>query len=275
MALGERAGRTADVRPASACRRRAARSPSASGRARSPWAVTRSTADQWISGSPVVPAAVRRTGAGAPRGPVLRIRRNLRKGTAVVPMRWEVFLEQVQERGEYVSPQEAERAARVVLALLGAHLVGEERAELAACLPETFELILLNPLQAAEPLDPERYVRATAAWIEGATEETAKWDVGAVLSVVADAMRRGADASCPAPAAPGLRPPLRPSPAGVTRSRRPPRRAPVRPRRPGPGSHRNSPERPDGVGQTDRMRLFAAVLPPPPPSRNWPPRWRS
>lgn len=102
-------------------------------------------------------------------------------------MRWEVFLEQVQERGEYVSPQEAERAARVVLALLGAHLVGEERAELAACLPETFELILLNPLQAAEPLDPERYVRATAAWIEGATEETAKWDVGAVLSVVADA----------------------------------------------------------------------------------------
>ncbi|MFF9781893.1 DUF2267 domain-containing protein [Streptomyces nigrescens] len=102
-------------------------------------------------------------------------------------MRWETFLAQVQERGEYDSPQEAERAARVVLALLGAHLVGEERAELAADLPETFALILLNPLQAAEPLDPERFVRATAAWIEGATEETAKWDVGAVLSVVADA----------------------------------------------------------------------------------------
>ncbi|MCW7987206.1 DUF2267 domain-containing protein [Streptomyces libani] len=102
-------------------------------------------------------------------------------------MRWEAFLAQVQERGEYDSPQEAERAARVVLALLGAHLVGEERAELAADLPETFALILLNPLQAAEPLDPERFVRATAAWIEGATEETAKWDVGAVLSVVADA----------------------------------------------------------------------------------------
>ncbi|MGY5130680.1 DUF2267 domain-containing protein [Streptomyces nigrescens] len=102
-------------------------------------------------------------------------------------MRWEAFLAQVQERGEYDSPAEAERAARVVLALLGAHLVGEERAELAADLPETFALILLNPLQAAEPLDPERFVRATAAWIEGATEETAKWDVGAVLSVVADA----------------------------------------------------------------------------------------
>jgi hypothetical protein len=30
-------------------------------------------------------------------------------------------------------------------------------------------------------------VRAVAAWIEGATEKTATWDVSAVLSVVADA----------------------------------------------------------------------------------------
>ncbi|MFG3497729.1 DUF2267 domain-containing protein [Streptomyces sp. NPDC047928] len=102
-------------------------------------------------------------------------------------MRWEPFLDAVQERGEYPSRHEAERAARVVLALLGAHLVGEVRAELAARLPETFALILLNPLQAAEPLTPERFVRATAAWIDGATEETAAWDVGAVLSTVADA----------------------------------------------------------------------------------------
>lgn len=69
-------------------------------------------------------------------------------------MRWESFLDAVRERGEYPSPHEAERAARVVLALLGAHLVGEVRTELAARLPETFELILLNPLQAAEPLSP-------------------------------------------------------------------------------------------------------------------------
>ncbi|MFH8384384.1 DUF2267 domain-containing protein [Kitasatospora sp. NPDC101155] len=102
-------------------------------------------------------------------------------------LRWEAFLDQVQERGEYDTPEEADRAARVVLALLGAHLVGQVRAELAARLPETMALILLNPLQAAEPLDPERFVRATAAWIEGATETTALWDIGAVLSTVADA----------------------------------------------------------------------------------------
>jgi uncharacterized protein (DUF2267 family) len=104
-----------------------------------------------------------------------------------VTLRREAFLEQVKERGEYNSLQETERAARVVLALLGAHLVGEVRAQLAARLPEGFALILLNPLQSAEPLPPERFVRATAAWIEGATEQTAAWDVSAVLSTVADA----------------------------------------------------------------------------------------
>ncbi|MBT2383329.1 DUF2267 domain-containing protein [Streptomyces sp. ISL-11] len=102
-------------------------------------------------------------------------------------MKWDAFLSAVRERGQYPSPREAERAARVVLALLGAHLVGSEKAELAARLPEECALVLLNPLPAAEPLSTQRFVRATAAWIEGATEETAKWDVGAVLSVVADA----------------------------------------------------------------------------------------
>jgi uncharacterized protein (DUF2267 family) len=102
-------------------------------------------------------------------------------------MQWDAFLDQVQERGEYETRAEADRAARTVLALLGAHLVGEVRAELAARLPETFALILLNPLQAAEPLSADRFVRATAAWIEGATEQTAAWDIGAVLSVTADA----------------------------------------------------------------------------------------
>ncbi|MDQ0305844.1 uncharacterized protein (DUF2267 family) [Kitasatospora herbaricolor] len=102
-------------------------------------------------------------------------------------MRWEAFLDEVRERGAYDDPRDAERAGRVVLALLGAHLVGEVRAHLAARLPETLALVLLNPLQAAEPLSPDRFVRATATWIEGATEQSALWDIGAVLSTTADA----------------------------------------------------------------------------------------
>ncbi|MET9621712.1 MULTISPECIES: DUF2267 domain-containing protein [unclassified Streptomyces] len=104
-----------------------------------------------------------------------------------MPVQRAVFLDQIQERGEYRTRAEAERVARVVLALLGAHLAGSVRAELAARLPEAYALVLLAPLQAAEPLSPERFVRATAAWIEGATERTALWDIGAVLSAVAAA----------------------------------------------------------------------------------------
>jgi len=106
-------------------------------------------------------------------------------------LRCEAFLDRIKERGEYGTVEEAERAARVVLALLGAHLIGEVRAQLATRLPESFALILLNPLQSAEPLPPERFLRATAAWIEGATEQTAAWDVSAVLSTVAEAAGDG------------------------------------------------------------------------------------
>ncbi|MFF7300497.1 DUF2267 domain-containing protein [Streptomyces sp. NPDC008265] len=104
-----------------------------------------------------------------------------------MPIHRESFLAHVQERGEYETTQEADRAARIVLALLGAHLVGTVRADLAARLPETYALVLLNPLPASEPLSPDRFVRATAAWIEGATEKTALWDIGAVLSTAAAA----------------------------------------------------------------------------------------
>ncbi|MEU5161200.1 DUF2267 domain-containing protein [Streptomyces sp. NPDC020875] len=102
-------------------------------------------------------------------------------------VRGEAFLDRVKERGRYPTRQEAERAARVVLALLGAHLAGRVRAEPAARLPQEFAPALLNPLHSAEPLNPERFIRATAAWIEGASERTVPRDVGAVLSTAADA----------------------------------------------------------------------------------------
>lgn len=47
-------------------------------------------------------------------------------------MRREAFMAHVQERGEYETVEGANRVARVVPALLGAHLVGRVRAELAA-----------------------------------------------------------------------------------------------------------------------------------------------
>ncbi|MEV7174153.1 DUF2267 domain-containing protein [Streptomyces sp. NPDC093224] len=61
-----------------------------------------------------------------------------------MPIHRESFLAHARERGEYGTTEEADRAARVVLALLGAPLVGTACAELAARLPETCALI---PLQ--------------------------------------------------------------------------------------------------------------------------------
>ncbi len=70
-------------------------------------------------------------------------------------------------------------------------LLGEVRARLAARLPESFALILLNPLQSAEPPPPGQFVRATAAWIDGVTDQTATGDVSAVLSTAADTAGEG------------------------------------------------------------------------------------
>ncbi|UGQ12123.1 DUF2267 domain-containing protein [Yinghuangia sp. ASG 101] len=57
----------------------------------------------------------------------------------------------MKERGEYHAPEEAERATRVLLALVGAHLVGDIRAQPATRLPEEFALIPLNPPTSAQP----------------------------------------------------------------------------------------------------------------------------
>ncbi|MFI6156694.1 DUF2267 domain-containing protein [Kitasatospora sp. NPDC051170] len=99
---------------------------------------------------------------------------------------WEDFLARIVERGEYRGEAEADHAARVVLALLGEHLVGAERTELSAALPDTYAGLLRDARPAAEPLTAERFVQAVVGWIHGATEATAQWDIGAVLSTVAD-----------------------------------------------------------------------------------------
>ncbi|MFI9364389.1 DUF2267 domain-containing protein [Kitasatospora sp. NPDC053057] len=99
---------------------------------------------------------------------------------------WEDFLARVVERGEYRGQAEADHAARVVLALLGEHLVGAERLDLADALPGTYASLLRDAQPAAEPLTAERFVEAVVGWIDGATPATAQWDIGAVLSTLAD-----------------------------------------------------------------------------------------
>ncbi|MGW6720227.1 DUF2267 domain-containing protein [Streptomyces sp. NPDC054995] len=86
------------------------------------------------------------------------------------------------ETGGYDTAQEAEHAAHVGAGPALAHLLGEVRAQLAARPPKTFTLILLEPAAELRSAFPERLVRATFAWKEGATEQTATRDVSAALS---------------------------------------------------------------------------------------------
>ncbi|MEU8034477.1 DUF2267 domain-containing protein [Streptomyces sp. NPDC049099] len=99
---------------------------------------------------------------------------------------WDPFLGQVRESGAYTTEKEAERVVRAVLAALGAQLEGEARTDLAAQLPSRCKPLLLDQLPATRPMTPTEFVAAVALLIDGATEETARWDTSAVLNTVAD-----------------------------------------------------------------------------------------
>ncbi|MDH6580492.1 DUF2267 domain-containing protein [Kitasatospora sp. MAP5-34] len=98
---------------------------------------------------------------------------------------WDDFLARVVDRGKYTDQWEADHAVRVVLGLLGEHLVGAERTDLAQRLPKVYAPLMDAP-PADGPISARRFVEAAAHWITGATPETAQWDVSAVLSTVAD-----------------------------------------------------------------------------------------
>ncbi|MEU1889568.1 DUF2267 domain-containing protein [Streptomyces pristinaespiralis] len=99
---------------------------------------------------------------------------------------WEEFLADVRERGQYTTGREAERVARIVLPALGGHLADPERKELAERLETPGSELLLDPAPATTPLGPRAFVETVADLIEGATDETARWDTGAVLTTLAD-----------------------------------------------------------------------------------------
>ncbi|WP_333909824.1 DUF2267 domain-containing protein [Streptomyces sp. ACA25] len=93
---------------------------------------------------------------------------------------------QVRENGEYTTAREAERVTRVVLSALGGHLAAPERLELAARLPQEAARILTVQVPATQPLGAAEFVGSVALRLEGASPDTARWDVSSVLSTVAE-----------------------------------------------------------------------------------------
>ncbi|MFC9283712.1 DUF2267 domain-containing protein [Streptomyces collinus] len=96
------------------------------------------------------------------------------------------FLTQVTERAGYDRPQQGARAVRDVLEVLGAHLVGDDRTDLAALLPDGCKVLLTAARPASEPLTPASFVEAVADRSDTDLVE-ARREIDAVLPTLAKA----------------------------------------------------------------------------------------
>lgn len=96
---------------------------------------------------------------------------------------FEQMLEKVRYEGAYPSRERAEEAVRLVLSGLGRRLTGDERVELAACLPFEAASVLTAQIPDPRPLTGWGFVKELADR-SGATPAIARWDTGTVFAAV-------------------------------------------------------------------------------------------
>ncbi|MEU3602749.1 DUF2267 domain-containing protein [Streptomyces sp. NPDC006798] len=97
---------------------------------------------------------------------------------------YEQMLEKVRYEGAYPTRERADEAVRLVLSGLGRQLTGDERVDLAACLPLEAARILTAQIPDNQPLTGWAFVKDLASRT-GASLATTRWDTGSVLSTVA------------------------------------------------------------------------------------------
>ncbi|GHF19940.1 MULTISPECIES: DUF2267 domain-containing protein [Streptomyces] len=97
---------------------------------------------------------------------------------------YEQMLEKVRYDGAYPTRERADEAVRLVLAGLGRQLTGDERVDLAACLPLEAARVLTAQIPDTRPLTGWAFVKDLAART-GASLATTRWDTGSVFSAVA------------------------------------------------------------------------------------------
>ncbi|MCM2422686.1 DUF2267 domain-containing protein [Streptomyces sp. RKAG293] len=98
---------------------------------------------------------------------------------------FDLMLERIRYEGAYATRQRAEETLHAVLTVLGQQLIGDERVDLAACLPVEAALTLTAQLPTLEPCNGWGFVSNLAA-LTGGSPATARWDAGAVLATVAE-----------------------------------------------------------------------------------------
>lgn len=105
--------------------------------------------------------------------------------TTTAAVTYRQMLERVRYEGAYPTRERAEEVTASVLAALGRRITGEERVDLAACLPYEAAKIFTAPVPGNEPLSGWAFVKDLASRT-GGTLATTRWDVGSVLGIVAD-----------------------------------------------------------------------------------------
>ncbi|MFI8930424.1 DUF2267 domain-containing protein [Streptomyces sp. NPDC053474] len=96
---------------------------------------------------------------------------------------YEQMLEKVRYEGAYPTRERADDAVRLVLAGLGRQLTGDERVDLAACLPLEAARVLTAQIPDTQPLTGWAFVKDLAART-GASPATTRWDTGSVFAAV-------------------------------------------------------------------------------------------
>ncbi|GGT15326.1 hypothetical protein GCM10014713_05140 [Streptomyces purpureus] len=94
------------------------------------------------------------------------------------------MLETVRYEGAYPTRERAAEAVHEVMSALGRQLTGDERVDLAACLPVEAALSFTAQVPDLEQLTGWGFVKDLAGRV-GGSPATARWDAGSVLSTVA------------------------------------------------------------------------------------------
>ncbi|MFD7602260.1 DUF2267 domain-containing protein [Streptomyces mirabilis] len=98
-------------------------------------------------------------------------------------MTFHQMLERVRYEGAYPTREQAEDVTHAVLGALGRQLTGDERVDLAACLPTEAALVFTSQIPDLQPLTGWGFVKDLATRT-GTTPAVARWDTGAVLAVL-------------------------------------------------------------------------------------------
>ncbi|MFI7006619.1 DUF2267 domain-containing protein [Streptomyces sp. NPDC050145] len=97
---------------------------------------------------------------------------------------YQQMLEKVRYEGAYPTRERADEVVRLVLSGLGRQLTGDERVDLAACLPLEAARVLTSQIPDLQPLTGWAFVKDLAAR-SGTSLATTRWDTGSVFAAVA------------------------------------------------------------------------------------------